>query len=113
MNENKECYLEDDETQSSEVIAVEAEDRGERQALWVRVGPYWDADGNAQGPVVWVMYQEKYLGGLLSGPVMLIPEVWRELVDAVNGRLEDFGLDAYKPVQEYLREDVAPDQREA
>ncbi len=97
---NDECYLEDDGGQSTYLFAVEAAgSQGDRQSLWVRVGPVW-YDDETTGPVVWIEYQEQHMGAApMAGPVMLTPQVWRELAGAVEQRLASFDLNAYKPVE--------------
>ena len=83
------CHLKDDG--APEVIAIEA--GSEPQALWVRVGPVF-ANGKQQDePGVWICYQEKHTASGLEGPVLLTPQVWRELAAAVEKRLQDKGWD--------------------
>jgi hypothetical protein len=79
-----ECYLDDDGL-SPEVHAVEA--GADPQALCVRVGPVFYAEGRAQEPGVWIEYQEHHEAGPLTGPVLITPEVWRQLNRAVERRL--------------------------
>ena len=79
-----ECYLDDDGF-GPEVHAVEAGD--DPQALCVRVGPVFYEDGMAEEPGVWIEYQERHMRGPLTGPVLLTPDVWRQLNRAVERRL--------------------------
>lgn len=69
----------------AEVIAVEEAD--DPQALWFRVGQVYDGDTLRKEPGIWINYQERYMASGLSGPVLLTPAVWRELVAAVDARL--------------------------
>lgn len=88
-----ESWLEDDG--GPMVIAVEAIPDGidaTPQALWVRVGPVYDIEGERPEPGVWIEYQESYLGSGMSGPVLLTPATWRELAAAVETRLKRRGL---------------------
>lgn len=82
------CHLDDDQMPSGEFIAVEEAENGHRQSLWVRVGPVYYGEEKDPDPRVWICYQEEHMGGPLAGPVMLTPEVWRELVKAVEWRLK-------------------------
>ena len=59
----------------------------ERQALWARVGPVWLDGRQLPEPGVWLHYQPQYLNSELSGPILLSPRTWHQLVDAVNSRL--------------------------
>jgi hypothetical protein len=84
------CRLEDDGGRSSEMLLVEAGD--EPQALWVRVGPVFEAGGvRRREPGVWLSYQEDYMAGPLTGPVLITPAVWRELERAMRWRLRRRG----------------------
>lgn len=81
-----ECYLDDDG--GAEVHAVEAApEEVHRQALLVRVGPVFYEDSPAQEPGVWIEYQPSYGLSRPEGPVLLTPEVWRQLNAAVERRL--------------------------
>jgi hypothetical protein len=84
-----EAYLDDDG--GPQVTAVEAADStGHRQALHVRVGPVFYGDSNpAKNPGVWIEYQEEHMKSSLTGPVLLTPAVWRELVHVVEMMLQD------------------------
>lgn len=83
------CHLDDDQMPSGEILAVEeADSSGHRQSLWVRVGPVWYGDKQDPDPRVWICYQEEHMGGPLAGPVMLTPEVWKQLTEAVAWRLK-------------------------
>lgn len=57
------------------------------QALGVRVGPVFYDDGRPPETGVWIDYQEAWQLCLPSGPVLLTPQVWRELNRAVEKRL--------------------------
>jgi hypothetical protein len=82
-----ECYLDDDG--GPLVSAVEAADPGgHRQSLHVRTGPAFYGN-QAGGPVVWIEYQPEHEKSPAMGPVLLIPEVWRELNRAVEQRLRE------------------------
>lgn len=78
------CYLDDDGL-SPEVHVVEAGE--DPQALCVRVGPVFYPDGQGKDPGIWIEYQEHYMRGPLTGPVLLTPEVWRQLNRSVERRL--------------------------
>jgi hypothetical protein len=86
--ESLECHLVDD--LSSQLIVVEADDStGEKpQALWVRVGLVFDGSEER----IWVNYQEHYMAGPLAGPVLITPDVWAELVAAVDELLSTRGV---------------------
>lgn len=94
-----ECYLDDDGL-SPEVQAVEAIEEGAEcrpQSLHVRVGPVFYGDSIPDPvPGVWVEYQELHEGSLPLGPVLLTPEVWRELNRAVEKRLRRKGCSRWK-----------------
>lgn len=82
----EDCHLDDDG--GPEVYAVEATDGYcHRQSLHIRVGPVFHGGEEATEPGVWIEYQEVHLGCLPAGPVLLTPEVWRELNIAVEYRL--------------------------
>jgi hypothetical protein len=82
----EDCHLDDDG--GPEVYAVEATDGYcHRQSLHIRVGPVFHGGEEAAEPGVWVEYQEEHLKCLPAGPVLLTPEVWRELNKAVEARL--------------------------
>lgn len=84
--ESASCFLDDDG--GSVVIAVEAADSaGHRQCLEVRVGPVFYDGQAAARPGVWVCYQHEHQASLPAGPVLLTPQVWRELAAAVEARL--------------------------
>lgn len=80
-----ECRLQDHGGLSADVMAVEAGSRP--QALWVAVRPAWHGDVQDKAPSVWICLQDVYMGSGLNGPVMLAPEVWRQLAAAVEWRL--------------------------
>jgi len=85
--EMADCYLDDDG--GPEVAAIEAATGDcKPQALCVRVGPVFFQDGEAREPGIWVEYQEAWMASPLCGPVLLTPEVWRELNKAVERRLK-------------------------
>lgn len=77
------CFLVDDG--GPEMIVVEEGD--DPQALWVRVGPVFDDNVERCVPGVWICWQDRYMESPLGGPVLLTPEVWRELARAVERRL--------------------------
>lgn len=82
----KDCHLDDDG--GPEVIAVEAESRGHRQSLWVRAGPVFYGTSEAAKELgVWVEYQKEHMHSPMVGPVLLTPQVWRDLNRAVEHRL--------------------------
>jgi len=74
-------------------IIVEADDGASvgidinRQALWVRVGPVFDNGNERDEPGIWINYQESYLDSSLTGPVLLTPRAWQQLVELVAKRL--------------------------
>jgi hypothetical protein len=81
------CYLDDDG--GPEVQAVEAVDPpGHRQSLHVRVGPVFHEGGKPETLGVWIEYQNEHGMCIPQGPVLLTPEVWRELARAVDKRLK-------------------------
>jgi len=86
-----ECRIDDDG--GAVVLAIEAGDRP--QSLWARVGPVYDGDTVRSEPGVWINYQRHHLNGRLSGPVLLTPAVWQQLVQSVEDRLT--GLAAPRP----------------
>jgi hypothetical protein len=89
----EECFLEDDG--GSEVQAVEtADSQGHRQSLHVRVGPVFHGNYQAAEPGVWIELQQEHMNSAPSGPVLLTPDVWRQLNDAVEYRLERKGRKA-------------------
>lgn len=93
MNEN--CHLEDDG--GPEVYAVEAADGYcHRQSLHVRVGPVFYHDGEAREPGIWIEYQVEHEKSSMTGPVLLTPEVWRELNQAVELRIRFYGRRTFR-----------------
>jgi hypothetical protein len=68
-----------------EVVAIESPDSsGHQQALWVAVRPAWHGNVPDGHSSVWISYQDEYMRGPLTGPVLLSPQTWRELNDAVE-----------------------------
>lgn len=87
---NPDCHLDNDG--GPEVIAVEEiAPVGRRQSLWVRVGPVFYGHERAAEPGVWITYQEDHMSSGMTGPVLLTPQVWRELSKAVEERLNRYG----------------------
>jgi hypothetical protein len=84
----KNAYLDDD--CGPLVIAVEAEQSdGSQQSLWVRVGPVFCDGVQADEPGVWVCYQKQHEMSDVAGPVLIPPNVWRQLVKAVELRIRE------------------------
>ena len=93
-----ECYLDDDGL-SPEVQVIEGIPEGVKvspQSLHVRVGPVYHESTPDPVPGVWVEYQETHDGSLPLGPVLLTPEVWRELNAAVEKRLRRWKYPRWK-----------------
>lgn len=85
----KECHIDDDG--GSIVIAIEAPDSsGHRQSLWFRVGMVFYGDDVADEPGVWVEYQEEHNSSSMAGPILITPEVWKQLSHAVNHRISRY-----------------------
>lgn len=80
------CHVIDDGGPSYAVVEA-GDDDLDVHPLWVHVGPVF-ADGKEQDePGVWIKYQESYLAGPLSGPVLLTPQVWNQLAKLVAEKL--------------------------
>jgi hypothetical protein len=78
----------DDDSRSSEVVVIEDMDAGGHcQALSIRVGPVYYADGVPPGTGVWVCYQAEHLSSAPMGPVLIDPPTWKALSKAVSKRL--------------------------
>ena len=52
-----------------------------------RPRPVFSGGQQGKEPGIWIDYQEAYGNSPLSGPVLLTPEVWRQLNRAVEHRL--------------------------
>lgn len=82
-----EARLEDDGGPG--VFAVEeAEVPG---SLFVRVGPVYDNFDVRKEPGIWIEYMPEHMNSGYQGPLLLTPKVWRELVRAVDSRLQRRG----------------------
>ena len=71
----------------TEIVVVDSE----QQALWFRVGLV-NTDGKPDKiPGIWILYQNPYMAGPTQGPVLLSPEIWEQIVNEINQRLEEWG----------------------
>jgi hypothetical protein len=106
--------LEDDGGLSSDFIFVNGVPDGidhTPEAMWIGVRRGFGPDGEQmEEPSVWIQHQEEYMNGPLTGFIAMSPDQWRDIVKAVEWRLNWYEIGAQETKEVMPPADGGPEE---